>query len=45
MAMAADLTIVEVEEVVEIGELDPELIATPFIFVDIIVNKKEEDVI
>ena len=45
MAMAADLTIVEVEEVVEIGELDPELIVTPFIFVDIIVNKKEEDVI
>ncbi|MGX9134758.1 CoA transferase subunit A [Rummeliibacillus sp. JY-2-4R] len=45
MAMAADLTIVEVEEVVEIGELDPESITTPFIFVDIIVNKKEEEVI
>ncbi|MBO1003189.1 CoA transferase subunit A [Pseudogracilibacillus auburnensis] len=40
MAMAADLTIVEVEEVVEIGELDPEAIITPFPFVDIIVKKE-----
>nr|WP_239094060.1 3-oxoacid CoA-transferase subunit A [Bacillus sp. B15-48] len=41
MAMAADLTIVEVEEIVEIGELDPESIVTPFAFVDIIVKKEE----
>lgn len=38
MAMAADLTIVEVEEIVEIGELDPESIITPFAFVDIVVK-------
>ncbi|AZV42839.1 CoA transferase subunit A [Peribacillus asahii] len=39
MAMAADLTIVEVEEIVEVGELDPESIVTPFIFVDVIVKR------
>jgi 3-oxoadipate CoA-transferase alpha subunit len=32
--MAADLTVVEVEEVVELGALDPEGIMTPGIFVD-----------
>jgi 3-oxoacid CoA-transferase A subunit len=42
MAMAADLTIVEVEEIVEIGELDPESIITPFAFVDIIVKREEK---
>ncbi|WP_084268697.1 CoA transferase subunit A [Oceanobacillus damuensis] len=41
MAMAADLTIVEVEEIVEIGELNPESIVTPFAFVDIVVQKGE----
>jgi 3-oxoacid CoA-transferase A subunit len=40
MAMAADLTIVEVDEVVEVGELDPEAIVTPHIFVDIVVKKE-----
>ena len=34
MAMAADVTIVEVDEVVQPGELDPELIITPGIYVD-----------
>ncbi|MEM4398117.1 MAG: CoA transferase subunit A [Candidatus Woesearchaeota archaeon] len=34
MATAADITIVEVEEIVEIGELDPEVIVTPGIYVD-----------
>lgn len=34
MASAATITIVEVEEVVEVGALDPELIVTPGIFVD-----------
>ncbi|WP_240613693.1 CoA transferase subunit A [Pueribacillus theae] len=43
MAMAADLTIVEVDEVVEVGELDPEAIVTPFIFVDVVVNKGGTD--
>jgi 3-oxoacid CoA-transferase A subunit len=41
MAMAADLTIAEVDEVVEVGELDPETIITPHLFVDIIVRKEE----
>jgi 3-oxoadipate CoA-transferase alpha subunit len=34
MAMAADLTVVEVDAVVELGTLDPEAIVTPGIFVD-----------
>ncbi len=42
MAMAATLTIVEVEEIVEIGELDPESIVTPFIYVDIVVDRREK---
>ncbi|MCL2063184.1 MAG: CoA transferase subunit A [Candidatus Cloacimonetes bacterium] len=37
MAMSADITIVEVDEIVEIGELSPEEIITPGIFVDYIV--------
>lgn len=38
MATAAETVIVEVEEIVEVGELDPEVIVTPFIFVDRIVQ-------
>ncbi len=34
MATAADLTIVEVEELVEPGQLDPDHIVTPGIYVD-----------
>jgi acyl CoA:acetate/3-ketoacid CoA transferase alpha subunit len=34
MAAAARVTIAQVEEVVEAGALDPELIVTPGIFVD-----------
>jgi len=34
MAMAAKLTIVQTQHVVELGELDPEAIVTPGIFVD-----------
>jgi 3-oxoadipate CoA-transferase alpha subunit len=34
MAMAATITIVQVEELVEVGEMDPELIITPGIFID-----------
>ena len=37
MAMAAKVTIVEVEQVAAAGELDPEIIVTPGIFVDRIV--------
>lgn len=38
MAMAADLVIVEAEEIVEIGELDPDQIMTPGALVDMIVQ-------
>jgi 3-oxoadipate CoA-transferase alpha subunit len=38
MAMAADLTVVEVKETAELGALDPESIVTPGIFVDRIVE-------
>jgi 3-oxoacid CoA-transferase subunit A len=34
MATAADLTIAEVSEIVPVGDLDPEVIVTPGIFVD-----------
>jgi len=38
MATAADTVIVEVEKVVEVGELDPNHVVTPGIFVNYIVN-------
>ncbi|WP_085993876.1 acetate CoA-transferase subunit alpha [Oceanobacillus senegalensis] len=34
MALAADLVVVEVEEIVEIGELDPNTVVTPGVVVD-----------
>ena len=37
MAMAAKVTITEVEQIVEVGEIDPEHVITPGIFVDRIV--------
>ena len=37
MAMAADLTVVEVESIVQLGDLDPEAVVTPSIFVDRVV--------
>ena len=40
MAMAAKTTIVEVEEIVPVGALDPEVIITPSIFVHRIVQAK-----
>lgn len=42
MAQAAKITIVEVEEIVEAGELDPEVIVTPGLFVDRIVKVKKQ---
>ncbi len=42
MAMASELTIVEVDKVVEPGELDPECVHTPRIFTDMIVEKEVE---
>ncbi len=41
MATAADLVIVEADEIVEIGEMDPEMVMTPGIFIDYIVGGKE----
>lgn len=38
MATAADLVIAEVEDLVEVGEIDPDHVMTPGIFVDIIVR-------
>ena len=40
MAMAASLTIAQVEEVVPVGQLHPESIVTPHIFVDVITVKE-----
>lgn len=38
MAMAADLVIAQVDELVEVGALDPNFVHTPHIFVDMIVK-------
>jgi len=38
MAMAAKVTIAEVDEIVEVGDIDPEHVVTPGIFVDRIVQ-------
>lgn len=38
MATAADIVIVEADKVVEVGEIDPDDVMTPGIFVDYIVN-------
>jgi 3-oxoacid CoA-transferase A subunit len=40
MATAADIVIAEVDEIVEIGELDPECIVTPHLYVDILVKSE-----
>ncbi|KON90960.1 CoA transferase subunit A [Aneurinibacillus migulanus] len=40
VAMAADITIAEVEEIVPRGELDPECIVTPGVYVDYIVKSE-----
>ena len=41
MATAADYVIAEVEEMVELGELDPDCIHTPGIYVDAIFQGSE----
>lgn len=41
MAMAGKITIAEVDEIVEIGELDPEEVITPSIFVNYLILAKE----
>jgi 3-oxoadipate CoA-transferase alpha subunit len=42
MATAAKVTIAEVEQIVEAGELDPEVIVTPGIFIERIVEIPRE---
>lgn len=42
MAMAADMTIAQVSEVVELGTLDPEVIVTPGIFVQHVIELKSQ---
>lgn len=37
MATAADLVIAEVDEIVPVGEVDPEAVVTPHLFVDVLV--------
>jgi 3-oxoacid CoA-transferase subunit A len=43
MAPAADITVAEVQDIVEVGELEPEVIVTPGIFVDRIVKITKEE--
>ncbi|MCD7875084.1 MAG: hypothetical protein LUH17_09120 [Acidaminococcaceae bacterium] len=45
MATASSLTIVEVEEIVEVGQLSPEEIVTPYIYVDVLVPQKRGEVL
>jgi 3-oxoacid CoA-transferase A subunit len=42
MATAAKVTIVEVEQIVETGEIDPEIVVTPGIFIDRIIEIPRE---
>lgn len=42
MAMAGKITIAEVDEILEIGELDPEDVVTPGVFVNYLVLSKEK---
>jgi 3-oxoacid CoA-transferase subunit A len=44
MATAADVTIAEVDEIVEVGELDPESVVTPGIYVSRIIRGEKYDV-
>lgn len=43
VAMAGDITIAEVEEIVPLGELDPEAIIVPGVFVNYVVQSKGVD--
>ncbi len=42
MAGAAKVTIAEVDEIVKLGELDPETIVTPGVYVDRVVERPEK---
>jgi acetate CoA/acetoacetate CoA-transferase alpha subunit len=41
MATAADIVIVEADEIVEVGEIDPDDVMTPGLFVNYIVGGNE----
>lgn len=41
MAAAADITVVEAEQIVEIGEIDPHHVMTPGVFVDYLISSGE----
>ncbi len=43
VAMAGQVTIAEVEEIVEVGELDPEEIVTPGVFIDKVIKTQGVD--
>ena len=38
MATAADYVVAEVDEIVEPGQLDPDLVVTPHLFVDAVIQ-------
>jgi 3-oxoadipate CoA-transferase alpha subunit len=38
MAMAASLSVAQVRHIVELGQIDPEMIVTPGIFIDRVVH-------
>ena len=40
MAMAAEVTVAEVEHLVELGDLNPESVATPGVFVNRVVAQE-----
>lgn len=42
MAMAATLTIAEVDDIVPVGSIDPECVVTPHLFVNMIIKKGEK---
>ncbi len=44
MAMAADLVIAQVDHIVEVGDIDPDEVMTPGIFVDYLVQKQPRGV-
>jgi len=44
MAMAADVVMVQADHIVEVGEIDPNDVVTPGIFVDYLIQKQAEEV-
>lgn len=44
MAMAADIVIAQVNHIVEVGDIDPDEVMTPGIFIDYLVQRQPEEV-